>query len=43
MLPVRYELRSYGDKINGPVYYLVDGMEVTKEEYYQAWKENNER
>jgi hypothetical protein len=43
MLPVKYELRSYGDKINGPMHYFVDGMEVTKEEYYLAWKENNKQ
>lgn len=40
MLPVKYELRSYGTKITGPVHYLVDGVEVTKDEYYRCWKEN---
>jgi hypothetical protein len=39
-MPVKYELRSYGNKIDGPIHYLVDGVEVTKDEYYTCWKEN---
>jgi hypothetical protein len=40
MLPVQYELRSWGDRVSGPIYYQVDGQMVTKEEYYRCWKEN---
>jgi len=39
-MPVQYELRSWGDLKGGPVYYSVDGLMVTKEEYYRCWKEN---
>jgi hypothetical protein len=39
-MPVTYELRCWGNKIDGPVYYLVDGVAVTKDEYYRCWKEN---
>ena len=40
VMPVQYELRSWGDLKGGPVYYSVDGLMVTKEEYYRCWKEN---
>jgi hypothetical protein len=36
---LKYELRSWGER-NGPVYYMVDGMMVSKDEYYRCWKEN---
>ena len=42
-MPVKYELRCWGNKIEGPVYYQVDGMMVSKDEYYQCWKENQTR
>ena len=42
MLPVRYELRSWGNRVDGPVYYSVDGLMVTKEEYYRCWKEDQQ-
>jgi hypothetical protein len=38
-MPVKYELRCYGE-FGGSVHYLVDGVEVTKNEYYTCWKEN---
>jgi hypothetical protein len=42
MLPVKYELRYWGNHATGEYHYAIDGVEVTKTEYYLAWKENNE-
>jgi hypothetical protein len=45
-MPVKYELRSYGNRATGEAHYLVDGIEVTKAEYdrclteYQLAKAN---
>ena len=35
-----YELRTWGNRETGEIHYLVDGVEVTKNEYYTCWKEN---
>ena len=32
-MPVKYELRSYGNRETGEAHYLVDGVEVTRSEY----------
>ena len=32
------ELRTWGNRDTGETHYSVDGVEVGKEEYYQAWR-----
>ena len=33
------ELRTHGNRETGEIHYLIDGIEVSKEEYYLSWKE----
>ena len=32
------ELRTWGNRSTGETHYSIDGVEVGKEEYYQAWR-----
>lgn len=36
---INYELRSWGNRVTGEVHYLVDGQEVTKDEYNRCMAE----
>jgi predicted thioredoxin/glutaredoxin len=33
------ELRTHGNRETGEIHYLIDGVEVSKEEYYLSWTE----
>ena len=33
------ELRTHGNRETGEIHYLINGVEVTKDEYYISWKE----
>lgn len=43
MMPVGYELRCYGNYETDEYHFLVDGVEVSKEEYHRCLLENQSR
>ena len=34
----RPELRTWGNRATGETHYSIDGIEVEKDQYYQAWR-----
>ena len=34
----RPELRTWGNRATGETHYAIDGVEVGKDQYYQAWR-----
>ena len=40
IMKINYELTTWGNRETGEMHYMVDGMEVTKNEYYRCWKES---
>lgn len=34
----RPELRTWGNRATGETHYAIDGVEVSKDRYYQAWR-----